>query len=323
MNEQQILTSIREIIERESEALTTLSRRLDESVAQAIQRLLNCTGRVIVSGMGKAGLIGRKAAATFCSTGTPASFLHPAEAIHGDLGLVHAQDLLLALSNSGETNEVLALLPYMRRFAIPVISLTGNPRSTLAQQSDIVIDVSVIGEADPKSPAPTSSTTCMLAMCDGLALTLMRCRGFEEEQFAIFHPGGYLGRKLLLRVGDVMRIEPALPLVRRNDSLRDTIVTMSRQGLGCAFVVNEKSVLEGIITDGDLRRIFETHRNPLGESIATMMVCRPQTIGPEQLAASALKIMEDLKITVLPVVDDTGECLGGVHLHDLVRQGLA
>lgn len=323
MNEQQILDSVREIIDREAGALSALSQRLDTSVAKAVEQLLACRGRLIVAGMGKAGLIGRKAAATFCSTGTPASFLHPAEAIHGDLGLVHSQDVLLALSNSGETSEVLSLLPYMRRFAIPVITLTGKKRSTLAQQSDIVLDIAVASEADPKSPAPTCSTTAMLAMCDGLALTLMRCRGFGEEQFAIFHPGGYLGRKLLLRVGDAMRVVPALPLAAENQTLREVIVTMSRQGMGCAFILDSAEKLIGIITDGDLRRIFETHNNPLDEAIGRWMVRRPKTVSPADLAASALKIMEDHKITVLPVVDDQHRCVGGVHLHDLVRQGLA
>ena len=323
MNETEILASVREIIDREAQALTALSARVDDSVLRAVDRLLACQGRLIVTGMGKAGLIGRKAAATFCSTGMPASFLHPAEANHGDLGLVHSQDLLLALSNSGETDEVVSLLPYMRRFAIPVICLTGNMQSTLAQQSDVALDISVASEADPTSPAPTSSTTAMLAMCDGLALTVMRCRGFGEEQFAIFHPGGHLGRKLLLRVGDVMRIVPALPLVNEKQTLRDVIVTMSRKGMGCAFVVDMSDKLLGVITDGDLRRIFETHGNPLDAAVGQWMVRRPKTVAPDQLAASALKIMEDHKITVLPVVDDAQTCLGGIHLHDLIRQGLA
>ncbi|MCH2181646.1 MAG: KpsF/GutQ family sugar-phosphate isomerase [Mariniblastus sp.] len=314
---------IQDVLRAESAAIERIAGRLDERVEQAVDLLLQCRGRTIVTGMGKMGYIARKAAATFCSTGTPAVFLHPGEAAHGDLGMVSRGDVLLALSKSGETAEVNAILPYMHRFDIPVISLTGCPASELASRSQIAIDVSVPSEADTIELAPTSSSTVALAMCDALAVALMQRRGFTREQFALFHPGGNLGRRLLATVEHFMHAGQDLPTVARQDPLRKVIVTMSQKRLGAALVIGEDKELLGLLTDGDLRRTFERCPAPLDESVADWMTVQPQTIGTESLAVDAIKLMEAKKITSLPVVDPQGQLIGLVHLHDLIRAGLA
>ncbi|MFK7766538.1 MAG: SIS domain-containing protein [Mariniblastus sp.] len=324
--------TVREVVDvlnNEAAAILAAANRIDGSVVQAVDILFGCRGRVIVTGMGKMGCIARKAAATFCSTGTPAIFLHPSEAVHGDLGIVTDKDVLVLLSNSGETREIVELFPFMARLGVPMIGLTGNSKSQLAQRCEVVLDAAVESEADPIAVAPTSSTTVALAMCDGLAIALMNRRGFTKEQFAIFHPGGNLGGKLLIQVADLMRGGNKIPKTNREDSLRNGIAQISQKGLGAVFVVSDADEVLGILTDGDLRRIIEqaaeqTEGNVLDEPLSNHMTADPKSIGNDALAAEALRLMEESGITVLPVVDHANEKLVGViHLHDLIRAGLA
>ncbi len=322
------VSEVVEVLHKESAAILAAAQRVNGSIETAIEYLFDCNGRVIVTGMGKMGCIARKAAATFCSTGTPAVFLHPGEAVHGDLGNVTENDVLIVLSNSGETREVVSLLPYMARLGIPVIALTGNPGSSLALRSQVVIDTGVECEADPIAVAPTSSTTVVLAMCDGLAIALMNRRGFTREQFAIFHPGGTLGGKLLVNVADLMHIGETIPKISlKNTTLEDAIHVISSKGLGAVFVVSGFGDVVGIVTDGDLRRIIETSaRDSTGnvweEPLSNHMCRAPKTIDVNALAAEALKLMEDHGISILPVCE-AGKLVGVVHLHDLIRAGLA
>lgn len=316
-----------DVLRNESAAIARAADRVDDSIGQAIQLLFDCHGRVIVTGMGKMGCIARKATATFCSTGTPAVFLHPGEAVHGDLGIVTENDILVVLSNSGETREVLGLLPHVARLGVTVIGLTGNLNSSLAARCTAVIDTGVETEADPIAVAPTSSTTVALAMCDALAVALMKRRGFTKEQFAIFHPGGNLGSKLLIKVADVMHVGDKIPHAHEGDSLRAGISTISAKGLGAVFVVSGANEVLGIVTDGDLRRIIEraatqTDGNVLDEPLSNHMCSKPKSIAAGALAAEALRLMEDNGITVLPVVDSHA-LVGVIHLHDLIRAGLA
>ena len=317
-----IQQQIREALQCESDAIAVAAARENKAAIDAVELLFRCSGRLIISGMGKMGLVGRKAAATFSSTGTPAIFLHPVDALHGDMGVVTNDDVVIALSNSGKTQEVLELLSYMRRRSVPVIVLTGELDSPLATSGNIVIDTSVEREADPLAVAPTASSTVALAMCDALAIALMHARGFTSEQFAEFHPGGTIGRKLITKVDDLMRTNDELPLVNSQTSLRDAIVTISQKALGCALVVDDNNRLTGILTDGDLRRILQKFENPLSDSIQQYMTKAPQTIGVGSLAVEALRIMEQKSITVLPVVDDQ-KAVGAIHLHDLLSAGLA
>lgn len=322
------VSEVVEVLRKESAAILNSAERVNGSINLAIELLLACSGRVIVTGMGKMGCIARKAAATFCSTGTPAVFLHPGEAVHGDLGIVTENDVLMVLSNSGETREIIGLLPFMARMGVPVIGLTGNLSSSLASRCRVVIDTGVESEADPISVAPTSSTTVALAMCDAIAVALMNRRGFTKEQFAIFHPGGNLGSKLLIKVADIMHTGNTIPQIQMDDStLEDGIRVISAKGLGAVFVVTEPGEVVGIVTDGDLRRIIETAAshstgNVWEQPLSKHMGRNPKSIHNEALAAEALRLMEDNGITILPVVE-SGKLVGVVHLHDLIRAGLA
>ncbi len=311
----------------EASAITQAADRVGAEVAEAVRTIQSSEGRLIVTGMGKMGCIARKAAGTFSSTGTPAIFLDPADALHGSLGIVGPEDVVLAISNSGETSELLDLVPYLLRQKLPIVAITGCTTSSLARQASIVIDASVDSEADPDSLAPTNSSTVALACCDGLAVTLMRLRGFTKEQFAIFHPGGHLGRKLLLQVCDLMHRDDEVPIVDISCSLREAIAMISLKNIGTALVKNDAGHLEGILTDGDVRRIFETtanqKSNPLGDSVATFMVKNPASIQVDTLAAVALNVMEQRHITVLPVLDADQKIVGIIHMHDLIRSGLA
>ena len=314
--------TVQNVLRAEASAIAQTADRVDEQVERAVDLLFQCQGRTITTGMGKMGYIARKAAATFCSTGTPAVFLHPGEAAHGDLGIVTQGDVLLALSKSGETAEVNSVLPYMHRFDIPIICLTGSPQSELARRSAVTIDVSVQAEADTIELAPTSSSTVALAMCDALAVALMRLRGFTREQFALFHPGGSLGRRLLATVENFMHSGHDLPVVKKTASLREAIVIMSEKRLGAVIVTDDEHRLQGILTDGDLRRTLERCQTPLSETVAHWMSSDPTTIQAESLAVDAIKVMESKKITALPVVDAEHRLAGVVHLHDLIRAGL-
>jgi arabinose-5-phosphate isomerase len=311
------LETARKVLEIEAEALSELLERLDASFVRAVDLLFACRGRVVVAGMGKSGIIGQKISATLSSTGTPSFFLHPAEALHGDLGRLVAGDVLVALSYSGETEELLRLLDTVKRLAVPLISLTGNPASTLGQASEAVIDVGIRKEACPLGLAPTASTTAMLAMGDALAMALLERRGFDEEDYAALHPGGGLGVKLK-RVENVMHSGEAVPRVQPDTGMTDVIYEMSRKGLGLTAVVERNDRLVGFISDGDLRRFFEREGNhALSLSAVDCMTRKPVTIGRKELATRALNLMEARKITSLLVVDGAGKLEGVVHIHDL------
>ena len=311
------LETARKVLEIEARTLAELIGRLDERFTRAVETLVACSGRVVVTGMGKSGLIGQKISATLSSTGTPSFFLHPAEALHGDLGSVVRNDVLVTLSYSGETDELLRLLDTVKRLAIPLITLTGTPSSTLAQASDVVIDVSVPEEACPLGLAPTASTTAMLAMGDALAMALLERRGFTQEDYAALHPAGRLGVKLR-RVEHLMHTGDQVPSVGLRTPLTEVIYEINRKGLGHAAVVGDDRRLVGIISDGDLRRFFERHGNrALKLRAADCMSPGPVTIGRRELATRALNLMEARKITSVMVVDQEGRLEGVLHLHDL------
>ena len=313
------LETARRVLEIEARALSDLVSRLDERFNRALDTLQECRGRVVVTGMGKSGLIGQKISATLSSTGTPSFFLHPAEALHGDLGRLVAGDVVLALSYGGESEELLRLLDSVKRLAIPLITLTGNPRSTLGQASDVVLDVGISREACPLGLAPTASTTAMLAMGDALAMALLERRGFTEEDYAVLHPGGGLGVRLR-RVENVMHTGDAIPRVAPETPLHDVIYEMSRKGLGLTTVLEADGRLAGFISDGDLRRFFEHEGNrALSLKASDCMTRSPVTIGPRELATEALNLMESRRITALPVVGADGILAGVVHIHDLWR----
>ena len=311
------------VLKTEAEAVSALAERLDERFTRACEMILNCSGRIVVTGMGKSGHIGNKIAATLASTGTPSFFMHSGEASHGDLGMITPDDLVIALSNSGETSEITLLLPLLKRLGIPLLALTGKPESTLACSADIHLDVSVSKEACPLGLAPTSSTTATLAMGDALAVAVLEARGFTEEDFALSHPGGNLGRRLLLRVSDIMHSGDAIPLVNTETSLKDTLLEMTAKGLGMAGVIDAANgQLAGIYTDGDLRRTFEHMPNIKTAKVRDFMTADCVTISAERIASEALKIMHDKKINALMVVDDKLQIQGALNMHDLLRAGI-
>jgi len=313
------LETARRVLEIEAAALQDLVRRLDGSFVRAVETLFACRGRVVVAGMGKSGLIGQKISATLSSTGSPSFFLHPAEALHGDLGRLVQDDVLLALSYSGETEELLRLLNTVKRLGVPLITLTGNPCSTLAQASDLTIDVGIRQEACPLGLAPTASTTAMLAMGDALAMAVLERRGFKEDDYATLHPAGGLGVKLR-RVENVMHTGSKIPAVLPETPLADVIYEMSNKGLGHTAVVENGCRLVGVISDGDLRRLFQREGNrALSLTAADCMTTQPAVIGRKELATRALNLMEARKITSLLVVDPEGRLEGVVHVHDLWR----
>ncbi len=311
------------VLKTEAEAVFALADRLDERFTLACEMILDCSGRIVVTGMGKSGHIGNKIAATLASTGTPSFFMHSGEASHGDLGMITAHDLVIALSNSGETSEITLLLPLLKRLGIPLLALTGNPDSTLARSADIHLDVSVSKEACPLGLAPTSSTTATLAMGDALAVAVLEARGFTEEDFALSHPGGNLGRRLLLRVSDIMHSGDAIPLVDTQTTLKDTLLEMTAKGLGMAGVIDASSgQLAGIYTDGDLRRTFDRMPNIETAVVCDFMTANCVTIEADRIAGEALKIMHDKKINALMVVDDKLQIQGALNMHDLLRAGV-
>ncbi|HUJ16874.1 MAG TPA: KpsF/GutQ family sugar-phosphate isomerase [Nitrospirota bacterium] len=315
------------VLRIEAEAIGALIDRIDERFEQAVNLILSCEGRVVVSGMGKSGLIGKKIAATLASTGTPALFLHPAEGIHGDLGMVMRGDTVIALSNSGETDEMTRMLPSLKRLGIRIIAFTGNSESTLAKNSDVVIDVGVKEEACPLGLAPTASTTATLAMGDALAVALLEQRGFKEEDFACFHPGGTLGKKLLLRVRDLMHTGDDIPVVSEETLIKDAIYEISSKKMGVTAVVDSGGSLVGVITDGDLRRWMEkTERsgdNLLSKRAKEIMTRNPKVASKDALAAEAVALMERNSITCLIVSDKSAKPEGVIHLHDLLKAGIA
>jgi len=314
------------VLQIEADAVKALIDRIDDRFERAVEMILNCKGRVVVTGMGKSGLIGKKIAATLASTGTPALFLHPAEGIHGDLGMVMRGDTVIALSNSGETEEIARMLPSLKRLGIKLIALTGNTDSTLAKNSEVVIDVGVKEEACPLGLAPTASTTATLAMGDAIAVALLDKRGFREEDFACFHPGGTLGKRLLLRVRDLMHTGDAVPAVSEATLIKDAIYEISSKKMGITSVLDGAGKLVGVISDGDLRRWMErtekTGENLLSKKAKDIMTKNPKVITREALAAEAVAIMERNSITCLIVADHDAKPEGVIHLHDLLKAGV-
>ncbi|MFM7433808.1 MAG: SIS domain-containing protein [Gammaproteobacteria bacterium] len=317
-----LIAAGRRALSIEIRGLAALEARIDAGFAAACQLCLDCRGRVVVTGMGKSGHVGGKIAATLASTGTPAFFLHPAEASHGDLGMITRDDVVLALSNSGETPELLTLLASITRLGLPLIALTGNPQSTLAREARVHLDVGVAEEACPLNLAPTASTTAALAMGDALAVALLEARGFTAEDFARSHPGGALGRRLLLRVKDVMRSGAAVPRVGPDTALADGLLEISSKGLGMTVVVDAAGHAIGVYTDGDLRRSLDRRVDIHGARIREVMTHPCKSIGPDELAAEAVHLMEIHCITSLPVVDEHGVLVGALNVHDLLRSGV-
>ena len=315
-----VLALARDVLATEAKAIAELSMRLGDAFVAAVDLILHCRGRVVVSGIGKSGHIARKLAATLASTGTPAFFVHPAEASHGDLGMITPDDVVVMLSNSGETDELVLLTPHLKRQGAKIVALTGNEHSSLAQAADVHIDVAVDAEACPLGLAPTASTTATLALGDALALALLDARGFSVEDFARSHPGGPLGRRLLTRVRDVMVSGDALPVVAIDATLAQAIVTMSGKGMGMTAVVDDAGRVAGVFTDGDLRRCLDRRRDIADAHVAEVMTRTPRTIGPDRLAIDCVDLMEATpKVTVLLVADDEGRLVGALHLHDLFR----
>jgi arabinose-5-phosphate isomerase len=312
----------RRVLDIEARAVQALIQRLDGGFSDAVDLLYACKGKVVISGMGKSGLIGQKIAATMASTGTPSFFLHPAEGLHGDLGMLARKDLLIAISNSGETQEILQLLPFMERMGIPILSIVGRMSSTLAKNSAVALDVSVAEEACPMGLAPTASTTATLAMGDALAVALLEKRGFKEQDFAQFHPGGTLGRRLLVKVRDVMHKGQDVPQVRETVLGSVAILEMSAKKLGMTTVVDRTGTLAGVITDGDLRRFLQQGGDFSKVTAGSLASRHPKLIGPDELAAKAVEMMERYGITTLVVADNEKRIVGVAHLHDLLKHGI-
>lgn len=316
------IETARSVIRLESDAVAALADRLDESFSQACQAVLDCKGRVVVVGMGKSGHIGGKIAATLASTGSPAFFVHPGEASHGDLGMITPQDLVIAISNSGETPELLTILPLIKRMGVPLIAVTGNLISTLSEQADISLDVAVEKEACPLNLAPTSSTTATLAMGDALAVAVLHARGLTKEEFAMSHPGGTLGKRLLLYVTDLMHSGGELPAVKAGASISEALLEMTSKGLGMTGVLDDAGKLVGIYTDGDLRRTLDRNIDVRSQPIESVMTKDPITIDPQTLAAEVVQLMRLRAINGLFVVDKSGNVLGALNMHDLLRAGV-
>jgi arabinose-5-phosphate isomerase len=311
------------VLETEAGSVAALTKRIDSAFLSACQFILDCRGRVVVLGMGKSGHIGGKLAATLASTGTPAFFVHPGEASHGDLGMITREDAVIALSNSGETDEILTILPLIRRLGVPLIALTGNPGSRLAREASVHIDVSVEREACPLGLAPTSSTTATLAMGDALAIAVLDARGFTADDFARSHPGGRLGRRLLIHVADIMRTDEAIPRIHAAALLRDALLEISRKGLGMVIIGTEEGRVQGIFTDGDLRRALDRGLDIHHLTIREVMTPGGLTARPDWLAVEALEMMENHHINALPVVDDDERLVGAINMHDLLHAGVA
>ncbi|GBD96168.1 MAG TPA: KpsF/GutQ family sugar-phosphate isomerase [Nitrospirae bacterium] len=319
----ELIDQAKNILRIEAEAVNALINRIDEAFAEAVDIMSLCTGKIVVTGMGKSGLVGKKIAATLASTGSPALFLNPAEGSHGDVGMVSKGDVVLAISNSGETEEIIRILPTLKRLDIRIIAMTGNSQSVLTKISDVSLDVSVKEEACPMGLAPTASTTAALAMGDALAITLLNKKGFTEDDFAFFHPGGNLGRKLLLTVEDLMHTGEAIPSVHSGTLMKKAIIEISSKRLGITSVVDDNNKLLGVITDGDLRREIEKRGSAFFSLKAgDVMTHRPKTIRKNMLAAKAVSLMEKHSITVLIVADEKDNIEGVIHLHDLLKSGI-
>ena len=322
LGSQKIKQQAKDVLDIESEAILNLKESINGQFVKIVKEILNCPGRVIMTGMGKSGLIAKKLAATLASTGTPSFFLHPAEAIHGDLGMVTSDDIVIALSNSGETNEVLNIVPAIKRIGAKIIAMTGGLDSTLAKNSDYLLNTGVKEEACPLDLAPTASTTATLALGDALAIALLETRDFKPEDFALYHPGGSLGKKLLLKVDDVLHVREQNPVVNLETNLKETLFTMTSTGMGAVNIVDDDGKLVGIITDGDIRRHLEESPDLLNKKAGEIMTVNPKKILKNKLAAEALKVMQDNEIEDLPVVNGNIEPLGLINFQDLLKAGV-
>lgn len=311
------------VIETEQQAIQALKGRIDDEFVTACQFMLECQGRIVVTGMGKSGHIGSKIAATLASTGSPAFFVHPGEASHGDLGMITAKDVVIAISNSGETDELLTIVPLIKRLNVPLITMTGNPESTLGKGANAHLDISVEKEACPLGLAPTSSTTTTLVMGDALAVALLETRGFTADDFALSHPGGRLGKRLLLHVGDIMHTGDEIPQVREDATLSDALMEMTRKGLGMTAIVDARQKIKGVFTDGDLRRVLDHGEINIKQlPIRDCMTANCKTITVDKLAAEALQIMDSKLINSLPVADEQQQLIGALNMHDLLKAGV-
>ena len=323
MQTKSIIDLAKEVLDIEAHSILKLKNSIDENFNTAINILYSCKGRVIVTGMGKSGLIGKKIAATLSSTGTPSYFLHPAESTHGDSGVITRDDVIIAISNSGETQELLNLLPLIKRFGVKMIALTGGLNSALARTSDVTLDISVEKEACPLNKAPTASTTATLAMGDALAVCLLEKRGFSEEDFLIFHPGGALGKGFLYSVSELMISGDKLPLASEEDNFTDVIKLISEKKLGVAILTDKSGIMTGVLTDGDIRRTLIKHSDVQSLKVKDVMTANPKTILPTELAAKALNLMEKYSITALTITDENKKPVGILHIHDLLKAGVA
>lgn len=323
MSREEIIKEGRRVVEIEAREVSKLKERIGEEFAKAVEILFECKGRVVLTGMGKSGIIAKKIAATMASTGTPAFFLHPAEGVHGDLGMLTRGDVVIALSNSGKTREILDIIPVVKRLGLKLIALTGNVNSELARKSDVVLDVSVAQEACPLGLAPTSSTTVSLVMGDALAMALLKKKGFKRDDFALVHPAGSLGKRLTLKVEDLMHEGDEIPAVKEETPMKDVVIEISSKRLGMAVVVDEDFKLKGIITDGDLRRFIEKFGKAMFDAKAKELMTKdPKVIKRDALAVEALNIMEKYSITSLVVVDENNRVEGIIHLHDILKAGV-
>ncbi|MEI8378212.1 MAG: KpsF/GutQ family sugar-phosphate isomerase [bacterium] len=313
----------KEVLTIEANSILRLKENINQNFEKAIDLLYACKGRVIVTGMGKSGIIGKKIAATLSSTGTPSYFLHPAESTHGDSGIITREDIIIAISNSGETQELLNLLPLIKRFGIPLIALTGGTNSTLSRVSDVYLDISVEKEACPLNKAPTASTTATLAMGDALAVCLLEKRGFSEEDFLVFHPSGALGKGFLYTISELMISGEKLPLAQEDAKFTDVLELISQKKLGMAIIINQQGVMTGVLTDGDIRRTLIKYPQVQGLKAKEVMTVNPKTISPTELAAKALHLMEKYSITALAISDENKKPVGVVHIHDLLKAGVA
>lgn len=316
-----MLDFAKEVLETEAEAIKSVIKKLDNNFIEAVQKIMNCTGRVVVTGMGKSGIIGKKIAATLSSTGTPSLFLHPADAIHGDLGMITKGDVVIILSYSGETEEILRLLPTLQRLGVTIISILGAPTSHLAKASSVILDIGVDHEACPLNLAPSASTTATLALGDALALVILKERGLNEEDFARFHPGGKLGKKLM-KVQELMKKNEELPLVTERSLMKETILTISSKGLGVALVINDQDNLTGIITDGDLRRAMLKDENMLQKEVKHFMTKNPKAIQQSEYVIRGVQLMDKHTITALAVVDQENRPIGILKLQDIIKEGV-
>lgn len=313
----------KEVLKIEAHSILKLENNIGADFEKAIDILYACKGRVIVTGMGKSGLIGKKIAATLSSTGTPSYFLHPAESTHGDSGIITRDDVIIAISNSGETQELLNLLPLIKRFGVPMISMTGGMNSTLAKTSEVALDISVEKEACPLNKAPTASTTATLAMGDALAVCLLEKRGFTEDDFLVFHPGGALGKGFLYSVAELMIKDDRLPVANQNELFVNVIELISEKKLGVAIITDDKGFMTGVLTDGDIRRTLIKYHNVQDLKVKEVMTLNPKTVQPEDLAAKALHLMEKYSITALAITDENKKPVGILHIHDLLKAGVA